>query len=214
VFDPMPAPEGQSRETLYANWLAWATTNLGGNPKLAEAAANSAADTAFRGDGFNAAADAAKAAWYATAQADQSLWRPSFRSLVLTNPFIWAPPVLLLVIAVSAFTRVSSVTLFSMVLLPIALIVAIWQVGRDVLLSLGGTVAHGSLVNVIKSYPARGGVPSYTATYEFAFQGRQCTASHTYYIQDSIRQDVMVLFSPRFPNLATVLPELLNPEST
>ncbi len=214
----MSAPEGEPRQDLYINWLAWATTNLGGNPKLVEAAANAAADAALRGDGFNAAMNAARTAWYATAQADESLWRPSFWSLVLTNPFVWALPVLLLVIAVSAFSPVSSVALLALVLLPIALIIVIWQVGLDALLSLGGTVAPGSLVNVIKNVPSspRGGVgiPDYTAVYEFAVKGRKCTASHTYYVQDSIRRDVIVLFFPNFPRLATVLPELLNPEST
>jgi hypothetical protein len=212
----MPAPGGQSREDLYTNWLAWATKNLTGNPKLVEAAANAAADTAFRGDGFDAAMNAARAAWYATAQDNESLWRPSFWSLILSNPFVWSLPVLLLVIAVSAFRPSSAVALVALLLLPVAVIFVIWQVGRDALLSLGGTVAHGSLVNVTRNtsgMPGRYTVPTYTATYEFPFQGRQCTASHKYLVQDSIRQDVMVLFLPRLPRFATVLPELLSPES-
>ncbi len=214
----MPAPEGQSREDLYSNWLAWAASNLGGNPTLVQAAANAAADTAFRGDGFNTAMNSARAAWFAAAQADESLWRPSFSSLVLTNPFVWAIPVLLLVLVLSARSPVSSVALLALVLLPLVLIIVILQVGRAGLLSLAGTVAHGSLVNVIKDVssgiPGKVPIPEYIATYDFAFQGRQCTASHAYLVPDSIRQDVMVLFFPRFPSLAIVLPELLNPEST
>jgi hypothetical protein len=213
----MPAPGGQSREDLYTNWLAWATNNLAGNPKLVEAAANAAADTAFRGDGFDAAMNAAKAAWYAAAQDNESLWRPSFWSLVLSNPFVWSLPVLLLVIVVSAFRPVTAVALVAVMLLPVAVIFVIWRVGLDALLSVGGTVAHGSLVNVTRNTsgtPGRYTVPNYTATYQFAFQGRPCTASHSYLVQDSIRQDVMVLFLPRFPRFATVLPELLNPEAT
>jgi hypothetical protein len=213
----MPAPGGQSREDLYTNWLAWATTNLAGNPKLVEAAANAAADTAFLGDGLDAAMNAARAAWYATAQGNESLWRPTFWSLLLSNPFVWSIPVLLLVIVASAFRPITAVALVAVMLLPVAVIFVIWQVGLDALLSLGGTVAHGSLVNVTKNTSGTPGhytIPNYTATYEFAFQGRQCTASHSYLIQDSIRQDVMVLFLPRFPRFASVLPELLNPEST
>jgi hypothetical protein len=210
----MPAPEGQSREDLYASWLIWGTTNLGGNPKLVEAAANAAADTAFRGDGFNSAVNAARAAWYAAAQTDQSLWRPSFWSLVLTSPFVWGVPLLLALIAVSAFSRVPNVALLGLMLLPVDLIIIVWLVGRDAVLSLGGAVAHGSLVNVTKMYPSRGGIPDYWAKYEFAYQGRPCTASHTYLVEGSIRQDVVVLFFPRFPRLAIILPEVLNPDSS
>jgi hypothetical protein len=211
----MPAPGGESREELYTNWVAWATTNLGGTPQLVAAAANAAADTAFRGDGLEAATNAARNAWFANAQANGSSWRPGFWKLLLSNPFVWVLPALVLVIVASAFQHpVPGVALVSMFLLPIALIFVIWQVGSDALLSLGGTVAPGSLVKVTKGYPARGGPPSYSADYAFAFQGRQCTASHTYLMEDSIRQDVMILFYPRFPGFARVLPELLNPEST
>jgi hypothetical protein len=214
----MPAPGGESREELYANWVAWATTNLGGNPTLIEAAANAAADTAFRGDGLEAATNAARKAWFANAQADESSWRPGFWKLLLSNPFVWALPALLLVIVVSAFQHpVSGVALVALMLLPIALIIVIWQVGSNALLSLGGTVAAGSLVNVIKNFssgPRGGGTTTYTAVYEFAFQGQKRTASHEYYVQDSIRQDVMVLFYPRFPGFCRVLPELLKPGST
>jgi hypothetical protein len=210
----MPAPGGESREDLYTNWVAWATTNLGGNPKLVEAAANAAADTAFRGDGLEAATNAARAAWFANAQADQSLWRPSFWSLILTNLWVWAFFGVLLVFVISAFSPGSRAGLFALTLLPIGLVIVIWQVGTDALLSVKGTVASGSLVNVSKSYPPRGGPPSYSADYAFAYQGRQCTASHDYLLEDSVRQDVMILFYPRFPAFAKVLPELLNPEST
>src|ERR1700674_601363 len=165
----MPAPGGESREELYTNWVAWTTTNLGGNRTLVEAAANAAADTAFRGDGLEAATNAAREAWFANAQANGSSWRPSFWKLLLSNPFVWALPALLLVIVVSAFQRPSSgVGLFALALLPIALIFVIWQVGSDALLSLGGTVAPGSLVNVTKSYAPRGSPPSYLADYAFA----------------------------------------------
>ena len=213
----MPAPGGESREELYTNWVAWATTNLGGNSTLVEAAANAAADTAFRGDGLEAATNAARKAWFANAQANESSWRPGFWKLLLSNPFVWALPALLLVIVVSAFQQpVPRVALVALMLLPIALIIVIWQVGTDALLSLGGTVAAGSLVNVIKNVPTgpRSGGITYTAVYEFAFRGLKGTASHGYYNQDSIRQDVMVLFYARFPWFAKVLPELLNPEST
>jgi hypothetical protein len=209
----MPAPGGESREELYTNWVAWATTNLGGNPTLVDAAANAAADVAFRGDGLEAAMNAARKAWFENAQADQSLWRPSFGRLILTNLWVWAFFVVLLVFVISAFSPVSKAGLFSLMLLPIGLVIVIWQVGFDALLSLRGTVAAGSLTNVTKSYRS-GGTPSYTADYAFAFQGRHCTASHLYLMQDSIRQDVMILFYPRFPGFAKVLPELLNPEST
>jgi hypothetical protein len=213
----MQAPGGESREELYTNWVAWATTNLGGNATLVEAAANAAADTAFRGEGLEAATNAARKAWFENAQANQSSWRPSFWKLLLSNPFVWALPVLLLVIIASAFQQpVPRAGLVALMLLPIALIFVIWQVGSDALLSLGGTVAPGTLVNVIKGGPSgpREGASGYSAIYEFAFQGQKWTASHGYYMQDSIRQDVMVLFYPRFPGFAKVLPELLNPEST
>lgn len=210
----MPAPGGESREELYTNWVAWATTNLGGNTTLIEAAANAAADTAFRGEGLEAATNAARKAWFANAQADQSLWRPSLWHLILTNPWVWGFFVVLLVFVKSAFSPPSKAGLFSVMLLPISLVIVIWQVGVDALLSTRGTVAAGSLINVTKSYPPRGGPPAYYADYGFAFHGRQCTASHTYLMEDSVRQDVMVLFYPRFPGFAKVLPELLNPGST
>jgi hypothetical protein len=210
----MPVPGGESREELYTNWVAWATANLGGNPKLLEAAANAAADTAFRGDGLEAATNAARKAWFENAQADQSLWRPSFWRLILTNLWVWGFFVVLVVFVISAFSPVSKAGLFTLMLLPIGLVIVIWQVGLDALLSTRGTVAAGSLINVTKSYPPRGGPPAYYADYGFAFQGRECTASHTYLMEDSVRQDVMVLFYPRFPGFAKVLPELLNPEST
>ena len=124
----MPAPGGESREELYTNWVAWATTNLGGNTTLVEAAANAAADTAFRGEGLEAATNAARKAWFANAQANWSSWRPSFWKLLLSNPFGWVLPALLLVIVATAYQRpVPGVALVSLMLLPIALIFVVWQ---------------------------------------------------------------------------------------
>jgi hypothetical protein len=77
----MTQPEALSREALYRNWLAWATTNLRDDPKYAAIAA----DAAVNGDGFNAAASAATNAWIEAAQSDKPLWRPGFWSLLFTD---------------------------------------------------------------------------------------------------------------------------------
>lgn len=53
------------------------------------------------------------------------------------------------------------------------MIFVIWQVGLDALLTLGGNLAHGSLVNVTRNpsgTPGRYAVPNYTATYESRFK--------------------------------------------
>ena len=56
---------------------------------MAATAANASADAAVRGDGFNAAVDAARNAWIEAAPPDKALWRPSFRAVLLTNLYFW-----------------------------------------------------------------------------------------------------------------------------
>jgi hypothetical protein len=51
------------REDLYRNWVGWVQVNLGRDPRVAEIAANAAANAAEEGRGFNQAAEAARAAW-------------------------------------------------------------------------------------------------------------------------------------------------------
>jgi len=48
------------------------------------------------------------------------------------------------------------------------------------------------------------------AKYKFDFHGQYST-SHIYELEDSVRQDVLILFDPNNPKLAVVMPELLNP---
>ena len=209
----MADPEGLSRQELYANWLAWATTNLGASPTQAAAAANAAADTAVHGDGFNAAAIAARAAFFKAGLVGGTQWRPGFWALFILNPSVLAVPVALLVlvmgIAVSAGNKVVGPLLITV---PIAMGVVGWQVGYALLLSSRGEAAAGSLLKVRRVQSGRGS-GGWLATYQFEFQGRQSTASHLYWIEDSIRNDVVVLFYPRLLMFAKVLPEMLNPDS-
>lgn len=60
------------REELYRNWLDWVTTNLGPDRQLAGLAATAATDAAERGNGFNAAVQAATAAWSEAAAIDHT----------------------------------------------------------------------------------------------------------------------------------------------
>ncbi len=52
----------------------------------------------------------------------------------------------------------------------------------------------------------------YVATYQFDFHGKHVTSA-TYPMEDSIRQDVLILFDPQNPSRAMVMPEVLNPGS-
>ena len=63
MFAVAAPPEGPAREALYERWFEWVSLNLGRDPRLASMAASAAADAAVGGSGFNAAADAARAAW-------------------------------------------------------------------------------------------------------------------------------------------------------
>ena len=209
----MADPKGLSRQELYANWLAWATANLGASPTQAAADANAAADTAVRGDGFNAAAIAARAAFFKAGLGEGTQWRPGFWALFILNPSVWAVPVALLVlvmgIVVSAGDKVLGPELITV---PIAVGVVGWQVGYALLLSSRGEAAAGSLLKVKRVRPSRGW-GGWLATYQFEFQGQQYTTSHFYRIEDSIRNDVVVLLYPRLLMFAKVLPEILNPDN-
>ena len=57
------------RQQLLDRWLAWALTNLGADEVRAATAAAAAADAIMRGDGFNTAAETARSAWFAAAEA-------------------------------------------------------------------------------------------------------------------------------------------------
>lgn len=109
----------------------------GDDAKSAATAANAAADAAVRGDGFDAAAEAARRAWIETAPA--SMWRPSFWSLLLTNWSFWA----LVVTVISVpFVYVTAA------LAPFLLIYVGWKAYVFWRLSRRGTVAPGSLSDV------------------------------------------------------------------
>jgi hypothetical protein len=58
----------QSQDDLQQKWLEWVSANLGRDPHLAAIAATAAADAAHRGEGFNGAVVAARAAWAAAAK--------------------------------------------------------------------------------------------------------------------------------------------------
>ena len=209
----MADPEGLSRQELYANWLAWATKNLGASPTQAAAAANAAADTAAHGDGFNAAAIAARAAFFKAGLGEGTQWRPGFWALFVLNPSVWAVPVALLLLVMGTVVWASDKVLGPVLItVPIAVGVVGWQVGYALLLSSRGEAAAGSLLKVKELRGGRGG-RSWLATYQFELQGRQYTASHQYLIEDSIRNDVVVLFYPRLLMFAKVLPEILNPDN-
>jgi hypothetical protein len=204
---PLVSPEGISRDDLYNNWLVWVTNNLGDDAALAAVAANAAADTAVKGEGFNAAAEAARSAWVDAAPADKQLWRPGFWPLLLTSWYFW-----ILVVSLIAAPLIYITALVALVMLPIVG----WQAYNFWRLAKRGTVVPGSLFNV--KDPPRiyirggrgGGRESYIATYQFDSHGQHFT-THDYYSKDSIRQDVLILFDPKHPSNAMVMPELLNP---
>jgi hypothetical protein len=203
---PMTDSPTLSRDQLYQNWLSWSAANLGGNQAVIEAAANAAADTAAKGEGFNAAADAGKAAWYAAAQSDATAWRPDLTNLILTSAAFWV--LIGLIVGAPLLAAIRGPWLLAVLLLPFALAAAIWQIGEDVLLSAHGAVAKGTLTNVIS------GTRGSTAFYGFTFEGRQYSASKSFYFDGSVRQDVLVLFWPAWPGaINKVLSELLNPGS-
>jgi hypothetical protein len=197
---PPPPPEGLPREELYKNWLVWVTANLGDDAEMAPIAANAAADAAVDGDGFNAAAEAARRAWVDAAPPDKQLWRPGFWSLLLTNLYFWGL-ILSLILA--------PVIYITILVAPFLLAIVIWKAYTFWHLSRRGTVVPGSLVSVASSPRGRGG-RVYVATYKFDFHGPR-TTSQEHNTEGSIRQDVLVLFDPKHPWLAMVMPELLNP---
>lgn len=213
----MSDPDGVSRPDLYANWFAWATSNLGSDPQQAAAAANAAADVAVHGDGYTAAENAARAAWYRTAQTGGPVWRPGFWSLLLTSPWAWILPAGIVIFVLSfaaAPTGFSGGAFLGFVAMLVGLVAFVWQVGYAFLLSNRGMVAPASLLRFEIIQPSgRSTVRSYDATYQFEFQGRLRAARHRYFVRDSIRQDVMVLFYPKLPWIAKVLPEVLTPNS-
>jgi hypothetical protein len=198
----MTQPEALSREVLYRNWLAWATTNLRDDPKYAAIAANAAADAAVNGDGFNAAAAAATNAWIEAARSDKPLWRPGFWSLLFTDRFFWGLLVLLLTIPL--YWVVPALSLFAL-LIPAALIVVGWKVYVFVRLSKRGIVVPGSMFKVTVK-DSDGEV--YRTTYEFNFHGQHFISRLS---RESTPEVVLILFDPKHPKFAMVMPELLNP---
>lgn len=196
---PAVSPEGLSRDELYKNWLAWVTAHMGSDAELAPIAANAAADAAVKGEGFNGAAEAARMAWVDAAPAGKALWRPRFWTLLLTNLYFWA---LLVFVLATPFVRITAIVVA--VLLPLVG----WQAYRMWRLSKEGIVVPGSLVDVQTHWVGRR--RSYTATYQFEFHGPNFT-SHMYTQEDSVRQNVFVLFDPIDTRIAMVMPELLNP---
>jgi hypothetical protein len=204
----MAAPEGLTRDQLYANWLTWVTNNLGDDSQMTVIAANAAADAAVKGEGFNAAAEAARKAWVEAAPPDRQLWRPGFWSLLFTNLYFW----LLVALVVSI-----PFVFVTIILVPFALIVVGWKAYLFWRLSNRGIVEPGSLVGQTAPklwtiQAGRGGsARGYTATYQFNYHGLAHMTSHAYALQDSVRQDVLVLFDPKHPWLNMVMPEVLNP---
>jgi hypothetical protein len=198
----MTQPEALSREELYRNWLAWVTTNLRDDPKYAAIAANAAADAAVKGDGFNAAVAAATNAWIEAAQGDKPLWRPGFRSLLFTDLYFWA--LLVLLVTIPLYWVVPELSLFA-VLIPLALIGVGWKVYVFLRLSRRGIVVPGSMFNVTVK-DSDGAV--YRTTYEFNYEGQHFISRLS---RESTPEIVLILFDPKHPKFAMVMPELLNP---
>ena len=206
-MEPIAAPDELPRNELYANWLTWVSSNLGDDSRLTVVAANAAADAAAQGKGFNAAAEAARNAWVEAAPPDRQLWRPGFWALLFTNLYFW---ILVALVISIPFVFVT------IVLVPFALIVVGWKAYTFWRLSNRGIVEPGSLVRqtVPKRWTinaGRGGSSGITATYQFNYHGGAHETSHDYYLQDSVRQDVLVLFDPERPWINMVMPEVLNP---
>lgn len=200
---PPTSPEGMSRDDLYKNWLGWVIANLGDDTELSAIAANAAADAAVRGDGFNAAAEDARKAWVEAAPPDKALWRPGFWKLLLTNLYFWF---LVGAVVTAPFVYITVVAI------PILLGLVGWKAYCFWRLSRRGIVVPGSLFKLVAP-PRLGGAKgreSYRATYQFDFHGEHFVSA-SYYSEDSVRQDVCVLFDPNRPSLAMVMPELLNP---
>jgi hypothetical protein len=197
---PNTSPEGMSRAQLYENWLAWVRAHMGSDPQMVEIAANAAADAAVRGEGFNGAAEAARKAWVDNAPRDKTLWRPPFWKLLVTNMWFW---VLLALIIATPFVYVTAIGV--VILLP----VVGWQIYKVWRLSTSGIVVPGFLVDV-KSLPGRD--RGFQATYKYEHDGPHSVA-HMYQLEDSVRNDVLILFDPNHSWIAMVMPEVLNPGS-
>ncbi len=198
----MPASESPSREELYAHWLAWVVANLRDDPRFAPIAANAGADAAARGEGFNAAAAAATNAFIKAAGSEEPLWRPGFWKLLLTDRYFWGLAVLLVTVPLY---WVAPALIVLAVLIPPALIVVGWKAHLFWRLSRHGIVAPGSMFDV-RVKDSDGAV--YTTTYSFDYQGRHFVSRMS---RQTTPEVVYVLFDPRRPKSAMVMPELLNP---
>lgn len=191
-----------SRDELYRNWLAWVKTNLRDDPKYGPIAANAAADAAVNGDGFNAASVAATNAWVEAAKDDRPLWRPGFWSLVFTDRYFWG--LLALLITIPVYWLAPALSLFAL-LIPPALLTVCWKVRVFWCLSRRGIVVQGSLVSVtVKDSDG----DLYRSTYQFDFHGRHFISRLS---RESTPEVVLVLFDPKHPRFAMVMPEMLNP---
>jgi hypothetical protein len=202
MIEVMTQADVLTRDELYWNWLAWVTTNLRDDPKYAAIAANAAADAVLRGDGINAAAAAATNAWIEAAQGDKPFWRLTFWGLLLTDFPFWALVVMLITLPLY---RVAPVVTLFVFLIPLALAAVGWRSYLFFRLSRRGIVAPGSLFKVTVK-DSDGDV--YRATYEFKFHGQRCISRLS---RTSPPEGVLILFDPKHPKFAMLMPDLLNP---
>jgi hypothetical protein len=195
-------PPTRPGDDLYSNWLVWVRANLGDDPKYGPVAATAATDVAAEGKGFNAAALAATYAWIEAAQDEKPLWRPGFWSLLITETYFWV--LVGLLVSIPLYWVAPGLSVLA-VLIPFALIGVGWKAYVFFRLSRRGIVVPGSLINV-KVMDSDGAL--HRSTYQFNFHGRHFTSRLS---RETTPDVVLVLFDPAHPNVAMVMPELLNP---
>ena len=142
-------------------------------------------------------------------QAPNQPRRPSIWALLFTSVRLWATFLFLLPLAAAAPFVTSSGTgagIVSAVLVGLVLLSAGWQIYVLFELSKRGVIAQGSLVCEEIISTAR--YQDYKATYQFEIEGQQLTCKEIYDLGRSVRHDVLVLFDPKRPKGAYILPRI------
>lgn len=137
-------------------------------------------------------------------QAQDQPKRPSFWSLLLTNFQLRVTLLLLLLFALARFFSPFGTDTGSTVLGSLGLLFTAFQIWLLFVLSRRGIVAPGSLVGEQTAGSEVG--RAHMATYHFAFEDQNLTCRRFYYLKRSVRHDVLVLFDPKSPRSAYILP--------
>lgn len=193
------APE-LSREQLQSNWRGWVTTNLGHDPDRAAAAVNAAVAAVLQGRSIATASAAATNAWTLSGGRPPS-WRLTYWGLLVEDRvFLGLAGILILVQGLWLSPAGALTLVFDVLLLP-PVVLRIVQANR---LSRSGIVAPGVLVKSVPVSIGRG--TSYAATYQFEHDGPHFASR----VAVDTPQGVLVLFDPKNPRRAMVIPTQLS----